>query len=104
MIVAPYGSKGPFRHIAVPSSMTPVGLPPPFSEVNMKRLCSFRGLSFLFAVVAFTLLRAPTAHAQGATISGLIVSESGQPLENANAYITELNISVAANAQGRYTI
>ena len=42
--------------------------------------------------------------AQSATITGRVVSEQGNVLEVANVYITELNISVGANAQGRYTI
>ncbi len=70
----------------------------------MKRFRPSRWLPFALAVVALTLLRAPSAHAQAATLSGRITSESGQPLENANVFITEMNISVAANAQGRYTI
>ena len=63
-----------------------------------------RGLAFLLFAAAMVLLRAPLAHAQAATLAGRITSESGQPLENANAFITELNISVAANEQGRYSI
>ena len=64
-------------------------------------------LNRLFRAVAVTaLLAVPTSilSAQAATLSGRVLSESGQPLENANAVITELNISVGANAQGRYTI
>jgi TonB-linked SusC/RagA family outer membrane protein len=56
------------------------------------------------AVLAIGLSRETSAQAQGATLSGTITSEAGQPLENANAYITELNISVSTNAQGKYTI
>src|SRR5205085_11732055 len=37
-------------------------------------------------------------------ITGRVLAESGQPIENANAIITELNISVGTNAQGRYSI
>lgn len=42
--------------------------------------------------------------AQTATLTGLIKSEAGEPLENANVLITELSISVATNATGRYSI
>src|SRR5690348_59875 len=74
------------------------------SEVKMRRGFWFAPRTFLVAVLAMLLSRATTALAQGATLSGVITSEAGQPLENANAYITELNISVATNAQGRYNI
>jgi TonB-linked SusC/RagA family outer membrane protein len=70
----------------------------------MRRGFLFRPRTVVVAVLAFFLTRATTALAQGATLSGIITSETGQPLENANAYITELNISVATNAQGRYNI
>ena len=70
----------------------------------MRRGFLFRPRSFLVAVLALFLSRATMALAQGATLSGVITSETGQPLENANAYITELNLSVATNAQGRYNI
>ena len=33
-----------------------------------------------------------------------MLADGGQPLENANAVITELNLSVGTNAQGRYAI
>ena len=54
-----------------------------------------------------TLLFAPTAaraQAQTATITGKVLSETGQPLEFANVYINELTISVPTNAQGVYSI
>src|SRR3569833_2512776 len=70
----------------------------------MRRGFLFAPRTFLVAVLAMFLSRATTALAQGATLSGVITSEAGQPLENANAYITELNISVSTNAQGRYNI
>lgn len=70
----------------------------------MKRFGTFRWLAPTLVVVALTLLRAPLAHSQVATISGRIMSESGQPIENANALITELSVSTGTNAQGRYTI
>ena len=42
--------------------------------------------------------------AQSATITGRVISDQGNALEVANVYITEMNISVGTNAQGRYTI
>ncbi len=52
------------------------------------------------------LLSVPTARAQAqnAVITGKVTSDFGQPLEGANIYITEMNISVGSNAQGVYTI
>jgi TonB-linked SusC/RagA family outer membrane protein len=69
----------------------------------MKRLCSFRGLVY-FLSAGVMLLRVPILHAQSATLTGRVMSESGQPIENGNVFITELNISVGTNAQGRYTL
>jgi len=40
----------------------------------------------------------------GATITGAVTSDQGQQLPAANVFITELNISVGTNEQGRYTI
>ena len=79
----------------------------------MKGSCISRGVPRLLGPVpivvplaAFVslLAGAPSARAQSATINGRITSESGQAIENANAFITELNISVATNADGRYSI
>src|SRR5260370_39459406 len=75
---------------------------PPF-EVNMKRF-SLRGFIPAFATILAMATSAPTLQAQAATFTGRVLSESGQPIENANALITELNISVGTNAQGRYSI
>jgi TonB-linked SusC/RagA family outer membrane protein len=51
---------------------------------------------------------APSARAQGesgnAIITGLVQSEFGRPIEAANVYITELSLSVATGADGKYTI
>ena len=55
-------------------------------------------------LLAFVLFAAPSLLAQTATITGRVVSGEGNPLEVANVYITEMNISVGTNAQGRYTI
>ena len=70
----------------------------------MRRLHVSRAIVFVVTALALSLLGAPTLHAQAATLTGLVTSETGQVLENANAFITELNISVATNAQGRYSI
>lgn len=58
------------------------------------------------AVLLGLLVTATSARAQatGATITGKVVGEAGQPLEFANVYITELVISVPTNAQGVYSI
>ena len=61
----------------------------------MRRLYLSRAIVFVVAAIALSLLRAPTLHAQAATLTGTVTSETGQALENANAFITELNISVA---------
>ena len=60
----------------------------------------------LFVALAGVLLTVPTARAQAqnAVITGRVTTEFGQPLEGANVYITEMNISVGSSADGRYTI
>src|SRR5438876_11636010 len=61
----------------------------------------------LVAMFAAALATPPALHAQAAqaaTLTGLVKSDLGQPLEGANVFITELTISVQTNAQGRYTI
>lgn len=66
-----------------------------------------RLMRWLYRVpVAAALLLVPQmAQAQGpAVITGVVKSEFGDPLENANVYIVELAISVGTNAAGRYTI
>jgi len=70
----------------------------------MRRVFSLQAYAFVIAMLAVPLVRAPALQAQAATLNGVVTSESGQPLENANAFITELNISVATNTQGRYNI
>ncbi|HEX3868724.1 MAG TPA: carboxypeptidase-like regulatory domain-containing protein, partial [Gemmatimonadaceae bacterium] len=44
------------------------------------------------------------ARAQNAVITGKVSNEFGQPIEQANVFITELTISVPTNAQGAFTI
>ncbi len=62
-------------------------------------------------VVAASLLglwlAVPAASAQGqqgAVITGKVMSEFGQPVDQANVYINDLSISVGTNAQGVFTI
>lgn len=60
-----------------------------------------------FLVSAFAVLAVVTpilARAQGAVITGRVVSDQGQPLANANVYVPELSISVVTNQAGAYTI
>lgn len=52
-------------------------------------------------LVAFT---SKEAVAQNATITGRVTAESGQAIQNANVLITAMSISVATDADGRYTI
>src|SRR5947209_8184299 len=63
------------------------------SEVIMGRRLSVHSYGVTLAVLTL-LARSPALHAQAATLTGVVTSESGQVLENANTFITELNISV----------
>jgi TonB-linked SusC/RagA family outer membrane protein len=58
------------------------------------------------AVLALLIGGSVAAQAQtpGAVITGRVVSDAGQPLPNANVFITELSISVGTNADGNYRI
>ena len=58
----------------------------------------------LFGLALALPVAGAQAQAQGATITGKVTSEFGQPIDQANVYITEINISVGTNAQGVYTI
>ncbi len=59
----------------------------------------------LFVAAVGVLLAAPAmAQGQNAVITGRVQSDQGQPLAGANVLISELNISVATNAAGQYTI
>ena len=61
------------------------------------------GASILALVVS--LASAPEVSAQaGATITGRVTSEAGQPLYGANITIEALTVSVGSNEDGRYTI
>ena len=57
------------------------------------------------AVLGIVLtLPAATAQGQAAVITGKVTMENGQPLEAANVYINDLNLSVGTNAAGVYMI
>ncbi|MCU0649619.1 MAG: TonB-dependent receptor plug domain-containing protein [Gemmatimonadaceae bacterium] len=58
----------------------------------------------LAAVLGALVATATTALAQPAVITGKVTSAQGAPLEAANAFITELALSVGTNAAGQYTI
>lgn len=60
----------------------------------------------LLALTGLAAVAVGQAHAQGgnASITGRVASDDGRPLEGANVFITELNVSVGTNAQGRFSI
>lgn len=54
---------------------------------------------------ALAVIAAPgRAEAQNAVITGRVTSEFGQAIEGANVYINDLQISVATNATGAFTV
>ena len=64
-----------------------------------------RRLSASILALVVSLASATVASAQaGATITGRVTSEAGQPLYGANITIEALTISVGTNEEGRYTI
>ena len=65
---------------------------------------SWAGSPRAAAVIAMLFGTAAVAQAQNATIQGKVTSEQGRPLEGANIFITELNISVGSNAAGNFTL
>jgi len=71
-------------------------------EVSMTKL--FRTKTLLWLVLAAGLAPATMQAQGGATISGKVMSEQGQPLVGANVYINDLNISVGTTQSGSYTI
>src|SRR5438477_3309073 len=62
------------------------------------RYCVIAAFALGFAAVA------NTAHAQGTVISGKVTNDQGRDIAGANVIIPELNISVATNPAGNYTI
>jgi TonB-linked SusC/RagA family outer membrane protein len=65
---------------------------------------SLAGLQRVAAVVVSLIGTATMAQAQNATIQGKVTSDQGRPLEGANVFITEMNISVGTNAAGNFTV
>jgi TonB-linked SusC/RagA family outer membrane protein len=63
-----------------------------------------RGLNASILALLLSLTTASVASAQGATITGRVASEAGQPLYGANVTIDALTISVGTAEDGRYTI
>ena len=72
----------------------------------MNQLAPSRAGLWCAAVALIGLAGATPAGAQGqsAVISGQVTTPQGQPLQGANVFITEMNISVGTNAAGRYTL
>ena len=72
----------------------------------MKESPRSRGVLRYLAVGLLGLAAAAPAMAQGqsAVIGGRVLTPQGQPLQGANVFITEMNISVGTNAAGRYTM
>lgn len=69
----------------------------------MTRLLRFS--RFIGCALAVAIGVAPAvAQSQGAVLTGRVVSDQGQPVSEANVYITEMNVSVATNQAGNYTI
>ena len=62
------------------------------------------GLPRAAAVLALLTGSAAIAQAQNATIQGKVTTDQGRPIEGANIFITEMNLSVGSNAAGNFTI
>ncbi len=65
---------------------------------------SWAGLPRAVAVIALLAGTAAMAQAQNATIQGKVTTDQGRPIEGANVFITEMNVSIGTNAAGNYTI
>ena len=72
----------------------------------MTQLSRSRRLARWFIAAVLAIAGAASAQAQGQTavISGRVLTSQGQPLNGANVYITEMNVSVGTNGAGRFTI
>ena len=72
----------------------------------MIRLNRVRAIAGALVSTVLALSAAVGAQAQtgNAVITGKVLSEFGQPIDQANVYINELTISVGTNAQGTFTI
>lgn len=65
----------------------------------------FRSTQFLLGVLTVLALATPAiAQGQAAVVTGRVLSDQGQPLVGANVQVPELNISVATNQAGAFTI
>jgi TonB-linked SusC/RagA family outer membrane protein len=65
---------------------------------------SRRGLWLAAAVLGILGAVPVTAQAQSAVVTGRVLTAQGQPLNGANVFISEMNVSVGTNSAGRYTI
>ena len=65
---------------------------------------SWAGLPKVSAVIALLMGSAAMAQAQNATVQGKVTTDQGRPIEGANVFITEMNVSIGTNAAGNYTI
>jgi TonB-linked SusC/RagA family outer membrane protein len=64
-----------------------------------------RSLAGLFGAALLVSSALPVAaQAQNAVISGRVTSDFGEPLNGANVFISEMNISVGTNASGSYQL
>ena len=63
-----------------------------------------RSTQLLISALAVVALVTPTLALAQAVITGRVISEQGQPLAGANVLVSELNISVATNPAGAFTI
>jgi len=64
-----------------------------------------RSMRLVFSALAALAVALPAvAQGQAAVVTGRILSDQGQPLAGANVMVPELNISVATNQSGVYTI
>ena len=59
---------------------------------------------FVGALLVLTVVAPAVAQGQAAVLTGRVLSDQGQPLAGANVFLPELNISVATNQSGAFTI
>lgn len=71
------------------------------TTMNTKYRARALGAGMLSLVLALPLA---AQQGQSAVITGKVTTEFGQPIDQANVYFNDLNVSVATNAQGVYTI
>ena len=70
----------------------------------MRNRIHTHGVAFALAGALFGVAMPGSAQAQNAIISGRVTTETGQAVETANVFISEMSISVATSANGEYTI